>query len=57
MNNRTSAMRLLLDRGADIHARDVLDQKPLDLAILKGHEKAIDVLLEYSESLGIAQNI
>ena len=50
-------MRLLLDRGADIHARDVLDQKPLDLAILKGHEKAIDVLLEYSESLGIAQNI
>ena len=57
LNNRTSAMRLLLDRGADIHARDEFDQTPLDLAICKGHEKAITVLLVYSANLGIAQNI
>ena len=47
-------MRLLLDRGADIHARDVLDQKPLDLAISEGHKEAIGLLLGYSASVGIA---
>ena len=44
-------MRLLLDEGGDGNVRDVDSNTTLDIAILKGHEEAISLLKEYSETV------
>ena len=45
-------MRLLLDEGGDANVRDVDSNTTLpDIAILKGHEEAISLLKEYSETV------
>ena len=44
-------MRLLLDEGGDVNVRDVDSNTTLDIAILKGHEEAVSLLKEYSETV------
>ena len=44
-------MRLLLDRGAHHNAKTVSNQTPLDLARWRNNQEAIDLLMDFSESV------
>jgi ankyrin repeat protein len=39
-------VRLLLARGADVHARAANNQNALDLALTKGHQAVVNLLDE-----------
>ena len=51
VNDRTAAARILLEHGADVHARNVGGYQPIHNAMFHGNAETAFVLLEYGASL------
>ena len=45
MNGQLKGMQLLIEKGADINARNKQDLTPLHIAVSKGHIKIIELLV------------
>ncbi|MBP7526703.1 MAG: ankyrin repeat domain-containing protein [Syntrophorhabdaceae bacterium] len=53
---RTQAVQLLLDRGAEINARDGSDASPLRVACEYGHTELVEALLERGTDVNTRDN-
>lgn len=56
-NDRQLALQLVLDKGADIEAKDEEGNTPLLCAALNGHELVVQILLEKGADHGVKNNL